>query len=60
MIENRPWLTYFAHGVLIIGILMIGFPQQIIKYLANIRRGMGDLRFTIFSGLQIVTTSNHF
>ena len=29
MIENRPWLTYFAHGVLIIGILMIGFPMYI-------------------------------
>ncbi len=29
MIENRPWLTYFAHGVLILGIIIISFPIYI-------------------------------
>ncbi len=29
MIENRPWLTYFAHAVLILGIIIIVFPIYI-------------------------------
>ncbi|MBX3498645.1 MAG: sn-glycerol-3-phosphate ABC transporter permease UgpE [Alphaproteobacteria bacterium] len=26
MIENRPWLTFFAHVVLILGVIVIAFP----------------------------------
>ena len=26
MVENRPWLTFTRHLVLIIGVLIIGFP----------------------------------
>ena len=26
MVENRPWLTFFAHAVLIVGALVIAFP----------------------------------
>ncbi|MCW5746017.1 MAG: sn-glycerol-3-phosphate ABC transporter permease UgpE [Alphaproteobacteria bacterium] len=26
MIENRPWLTFFAHVVLILGVVVIAFP----------------------------------
>jgi sn-glycerol 3-phosphate transport system permease protein len=26
MIENRPWLTFFAHAVLILGVALIAFP----------------------------------
>jgi sn-glycerol 3-phosphate transport system permease protein len=29
MIENRPWLTYFTHGVLILGLIVISFPIYI-------------------------------
>jgi sn-glycerol 3-phosphate transport system permease protein len=26
MVEHRPWLTWFTHAVLIIGVLIIAFP----------------------------------
>jgi sn-glycerol 3-phosphate transport system permease protein len=26
MVENRPWLTFFSHAVLVIGALLIAFP----------------------------------
>ncbi len=26
MVENRPWLTCAAHGVLVLGVLIVGFP----------------------------------
>jgi sn-glycerol 3-phosphate transport system permease protein len=26
MVENRPWLTFFSHAVLIAGVLMVAFP----------------------------------
>src|SRR3954463_14596594 len=26
MVENRPWLNFFAHAVLIAGVLIVGFP----------------------------------
>jgi sn-glycerol 3-phosphate transport system permease protein len=26
MVENRPWLTFFAHAVLILGVLLVAFP----------------------------------
>jgi sn-glycerol 3-phosphate transport system permease protein len=29
MIENRPWLVYFTHGVLILGLIVISFPIYI-------------------------------
>ena len=29
MVENRPWLTFFAHAVLIVGTLIIAFPIYI-------------------------------
>ncbi len=29
MIENRPWLTYTAHGILILGIIIVSFPIYI-------------------------------
>ncbi len=29
MIENRPWLTYLTHGVLILGLIVISFPIYI-------------------------------
>ena len=29
MVENRPWLTFFAHAILILGIFVIGFPLYV-------------------------------
>ncbi len=29
MVENRPWLTYLTHGVLILGLIVISFPIYI-------------------------------
>src|SRR5687768_2177837 len=29
MVENRPWLTFFAHAILILGIFVIAFPLYI-------------------------------
>ena len=29
MIENRPWLTFFSHAVLIVGILVVAFPLYV-------------------------------
>ena len=26
MVENRPWLTFFAHAVLIVGVILVAFP----------------------------------
>ena len=26
MVENRPWLTFAAHAVLLLGVLIVGFP----------------------------------
>ena len=29
MVENRPWLTFFAHAVLIVGVAVIAFPVYV-------------------------------
>ncbi len=29
MVENRPWLTYLTHGLLILGLIVISFPIYI-------------------------------
>jgi sn-glycerol 3-phosphate transport system permease protein len=29
MVENRPWLTFFSHAVLIAGVLLVAFPVYI-------------------------------
>ncbi|MCH8997542.1 MAG: sn-glycerol-3-phosphate ABC transporter permease UgpE [Proteobacteria bacterium] len=29
MVENRPWLTYLTHGILILGLIVISFPIYI-------------------------------
>ena len=29
MVENRPWLTIFAHAVLIAGIALVAFPLYV-------------------------------
>jgi sn-glycerol 3-phosphate transport system permease protein len=29
MVENRPWLTYFTHGALVLGLIVISFPIYI-------------------------------
>ena len=29
MVENRPWLTFFSHAVLILGVLMVAFPLYV-------------------------------
>ena len=29
MVENRPWLTFFSHAVLIAGIALVAFPLYI-------------------------------
>ena len=29
MVENRPWLTFFSHAILIAGILVIAFPLYV-------------------------------
>ena len=26
MVENRPWLTFLAHAVLVLGVLTVAFP----------------------------------
>jgi sn-glycerol 3-phosphate transport system permease protein len=29
MVENRPWLNAFAHGVLIVGVIVVAFPVYV-------------------------------
>ena len=29
MVENRPWLTYFTHASLVLGLIVISFPLYI-------------------------------
>ena len=29
MVENRPWLTFFSHAILIAGIFLIAFPLYV-------------------------------
>jgi len=29
MVENRPWLTFFAHAVLIVGVILVAFPLYV-------------------------------
>ena len=29
MVENRPWLTFAAHAVLVLGMLVVAFPVYI-------------------------------
>jgi sn-glycerol 3-phosphate transport system permease protein len=29
MVENRPWLTFFSHAILIAGVLLVAFPLYI-------------------------------
>ena len=29
MVENRPWLTFFSHAVLIVGLLAVAFPLYV-------------------------------
>ena len=29
MVENRPWLTFFSHAVLISGVLLVAFPLYV-------------------------------
>src|SRR5579864_9007037 len=29
MVENRPWLTFFSHAVLIGGVLIVAFPLYV-------------------------------
>jgi sn-glycerol 3-phosphate transport system permease protein len=29
MVENRPWLTFFAHAVLVVGVILVAFPLYV-------------------------------
>ena len=29
MVENRPWLTFFSHAVLVAGVLVVAFPLYV-------------------------------
>ena len=29
MVENRPWMTFFSHAVLILGVLCVAFPLYV-------------------------------
>ena len=29
MVENRPWLTFFSHAVLVVGVLLVAFPLYV-------------------------------
>ena len=29
MVENRPWLTFFSHAVLILGVIVVAFPLYV-------------------------------
>jgi sn-glycerol 3-phosphate transport system permease protein len=29
MVENRPWLTFFAHAILILGVIAVAFPLYV-------------------------------
>src|SRR5450432_2878007 len=29
MVENRPWLTFFSHAVLILGVAAVAFPLYV-------------------------------
>src|SRR5689334_23876935 len=29
MVENRPWLTFFSHAILLLGVLAIAFPLYV-------------------------------
>ena len=41
MVENRPWLTFFSHAVLILGVLTVAFPV----YLALVASTQGPNDF---------------
>jgi sn-glycerol 3-phosphate transport system permease protein len=51
MVENRPWLTYLTHGVLILGLIVISFPiyiafvastHQVENLIATVQPWFGD------------------
>jgi len=51
MIENRPWLTYLTHGILILGLIAISFPiyiafvastHQVENLIATVQPWFGD------------------
>ena len=29
MIENRPWLDFLAHAILIVGVILVAFPLYV-------------------------------
>ena len=29
MVENRPWLTFFSHAILLLGVLAVAFPLYV-------------------------------
>ncbi len=51
MVENRPWLTYLTHGILILGLIAISFPiyiafvastHQVENLIATVQPWFGD------------------
>jgi sn-glycerol 3-phosphate transport system permease protein len=51
MVENRPWLTYLTHGILILGLIVISFPiyiafvastHQVENLIATVQPWFGD------------------
>jgi len=51
MVENRPWLTYMTHGILILGLIVISFPiyiafvastHQVENLIATVQPWFGD------------------
>jgi sn-glycerol 3-phosphate transport system permease protein len=37
MVENRPWLTFFAHAMLIVGVLLVAFPLWVTFVASTLR-----------------------
>ncbi len=51
MVENRPWLTYLTHGILVLGLIVISFPiyiafvastHQVENLIATVQPWFGD------------------
>ena len=37
MVENRPWLTFFAHAILILGVVLVAFPLYVTFVASTLR-----------------------
>lgn len=67
MVENRPWLDFFAHAVLILGVILVAFPlyvtfiasTQTYEQIVNVPMPLvpGDQLFENYA--QVLTAGSH-